>query len=152
MIRDVRAAIEVIRERTGLRDLDLDASGHAELVLDKDVSVHLTRVSDTEIELAAFMPSHDDGGTLASYRKLLAANGEATGEARFGLDGDGRTVLSERLTLRDLSEDALDAAIVSFARRSVALRTIEDGRVAAPGSPPSGDTVTPAGLGSMMRI
>lgn len=125
-MRDVREALEALKDLTGLSRLAFDANGRAELVIEEAVSIYLVRVSDVEIEVAAHFQPDQRQPTNDELRNLLRANADLEDDdARFALDVAGIPFLCQRIDVRSINPGDLDRVILDFAMRVSRLRHTE---------------------------
>lgn len=117
---DVRQAIAILRSNPKLRSLELDHKGQAEIVVEELLSVYLTRVSETDLDLSGWIEELDGAVDAALTKRLLVANavGGPTGSGRFALDEAGeRVMFVQRLDLRGVDADLLEKVFTDFVRR-----------------------------------
>lgn len=122
-MRDVREALEVLKDLTGLPRLAFDAEGRAEIVVQEALSVYLVRISETEMEIAAHVEADRRQPTDDALRHLLRANAELRDDgARFALDVAGTPFLCRRVDVARIEPRDLDRIVLGFARRVSTLR------------------------------
>ncbi|WP_187972888.1 type III secretion system chaperone [Aquibium microcysteis] len=122
-MRDVRQALETLKDLTGLQQLAFDAGGRAEIVVQDSLSVYLVRISETVMEIAAHVATDRRQPTDGGLRDLLRANADAgLADARFALDSAGVPFLCQRVDVAALEPDDLDRILLDFIRRVTRLR------------------------------
>lgn len=129
-MRDVREALEALKDLTGLPTLAFDAKGRAEIVVQEVLAVYLVRVSDVVMEIAAHVATDRRQPTEDGLRALLRANADLRNEdARFALDVAGAPFLCQRIDVAVLEPRDLDRILLDFVRRVSRLRQGEPGTV-----------------------
>jgi len=122
-MRDVREALEALKDLTGLPRLAFDAKGRAEIVVQEALSVYLVRVSDAVMEIAAHVEADRRQPTDEVLRKLLRANADVLNDgARFALDVNGAPFLCQRVDVALIEPRDLDRILLDFAKRVSRLR------------------------------
>ena len=128
-MRDVREALEALKDLTGLPHLSFDAKGRAEIVAQEALAVYLVRVSDTVMEIAAHIAGDRRQPSDDELRHLLRANADCgDGDARFALDIAGAPFLCQRVDVTSIGPGDLDRVLLDFIRLVSRLRQGEKGR------------------------
>ena len=117
-MQDVNHALSVLRARAGLAKLDFDAAGNAEIVVEGAMSVYLTRVSETEMELSCRIDPLTGGLNPQVMEQMLMANslGDGTGAARLAVDPDRKPLLCQRVDVAPLDAAGFEARLTMFVR------------------------------------
>ena len=122
-MRDVREALEALKDLTGLSRLAFDAEGRAEIVVQDALSVYVVRVSDVVMEIAAHIAIDRRQPTEDDMRNLLRANADFRNEdARFALDVAGMPFLCKRVDVSLIQPGELDHILLDFTKRVLRLR------------------------------
>jgi hypothetical protein len=122
-MRDVREALEALKDITGLSRLAFDAKGRAEIVVQEALSIYLVRVSDIVLEIAAYVAAGRRQPTDDELRNLLRANADIGNDgSRFALDVSGTPFLCQRIDVALIEPRDLDRILLDFAKRVSSLR------------------------------
>lgn len=154
-MKDVRDALEVLKDITGVRSLEFDGQGRAQLVVEDYISVYLYRISDRDLELAAYMTTSDRYVSSDQLKALLRLNSikDGTREARFALDAKGVPFLCQRINVHLSDKESLDRLVLGFVQDVVKYRDADLSRIADPGSPVrAGDQPPEDDLGAYIRV
>ena len=124
-MQSVEEAISFLRERTGLRQIDMAFGRDVELVFDGSTSVYFSKISDTELELTSRLTPFGAHPPADMMGRLLHAGWSATGGARISLDPrTGRVNLSERLDVSSVDGAVFEQCVMSFVVRSRAFNAM----------------------------
>lgn len=136
-MRDVRDALEALKDIIGATRLEFDGLGRAELIIEDQVSIYLFRISDHELELTAYTTTIDRYVSLEQLQALLRLNSIKHGlrEARFALDAKGVPFLCQRVDVHLVDRQALDRLVLGFAQCVITFRDADLTRAMDPGSP-----------------
>lgn len=154
-VKDVRDALEVLKDITGVATLEFDRLGRAELVIEDYISVYLYRISDHDLELAAYTTTSDRYVSSDQLKALLRLNSLEDGikEARFALDAKGVPFLCQRINVHRVEREALDRLVLGFVQTVAKYRDVDLNRLADPGSPMrSGDQPPEGDMGGFIRV
>jgi hypothetical protein len=136
-VKDVRDALEALKDITGAAAFEFDGLGRAELIIEDHLSIYLFRVSDSKLELAAYTTTSDRYVSLDQLKALLRLNSLKGGprQARFALDAKGVPFLCQRIHVQRLDRDELDRQVLGFIKCVATFRDADLSRAADPGMP-----------------
>jgi hypothetical protein len=106
----------------GLPGLQLDEDGHASLVFNQAVTIHLqARDTENDILLYAAPAALPEENGYAVALKLLRANflWRDTGGATLSLAGDDEVMLTQKLSIENLDLTAFQERFTTFARTAL---------------------------------
>lgn len=122
-MHNMHEAFQALARAAGLPDLRTNASGHAELVIEKVLRVYITEVSDSELELSCRLHGFDAKPSKALMREMLAANASQR-RGRLAIDPrTGAPMFGRRLDIAVLSGEDLETAFWDFVRDTAAWST-----------------------------
>lgn len=153
-MKDVNHAMSVLRQRAGIADLAFNADGQAELVIERAVSVYVTRVSDAVLEMSARIAALDGRLEREVMERLLVANslGDGTGHSRLAIDPRTRgALLCERVDVTALEAAPFEARFVAFVRHA-AYWQAEGARDVLAGEPADVPPATESWSANFIRI
>lgn len=136
-MRDVRDALEALKDIIGAPALEFDGHGRAELVIEDQLSVYLFRISDRDLELTAYTTTIDRYVSIEQLQALLRLNSIKTGikQARFALDARGVPFLCQRIDVHLVDREALDKLVLGFVQCVMTFRDADLTALRDPGSP-----------------
>lgn len=118
-MRDVYQALAFLKEKSGLGKLEFNSAGKVEIVFNKTISVIVSKVDQTSLELVSYLNAPAFGDSYAAAIGLLHANflGQGTGSGRVALDPEDDSLLyCERLDVAHLDEAGLEARVLAFVK------------------------------------
>jgi hypothetical protein len=154
-VRDVRDALEALKDIVGAPALEFDGIGRAELIIEDQISIYLFRISDRDLELAAYTTAIDRYVSFEQLQALLRLNAINKGlrEARFALDARGVPFLCQRVNVHLFDRGALDRLVLDFVKTVMTFRDADLTIATDPGSPVRADDLTKDGEGgSLIRV
>lgn len=136
-MRDVRDALEALKDIIGAPALEFDGFGRAELIIEDQISIYLFRISDRDLELTAYTTTIDRYVSQEQLKALLRLNSIKTGlrEARFALDAKGVPFLCQRINVHLVDREALDRLVLGFVQSVITFRDADLTPATDPGSP-----------------
>lgn len=149
-MRDVRDALEALKDIIGAQTLEFDGLGRAELVIEDQISIYLFRISDRDLELAAYTTTVDRHVSHDQLHALLRLNAIRSGlrRARFALDVRNVPFLSQRINVHLADREALDRLVLGFIQNVMTYRDADLGHVMNPGRPLRANDLPMEGDGS----
>lgn len=154
-MRDVRDALEALKDIIGAPALEFDGLGRAELVIEDKISIYLFRISDRDLELTAYTTTIDRHVSVDQLNALLRLNSIKSGlrQARFALDAKGVPFLCQRINVHLVDREALDRLVLGFVQSVVTFRDADLTHVMDPGSPVRSEELPNEGEGgSFIRV
>ena len=118
-MHDVHQALKSIEQSAGLKKLEFNSAGVAELKFDGEVSIYLVKISDTQLEFVNYLEISGYEADIYVLRALLHANhmGDATGCGRLALDPqDDELMFCERVNVTELDAKAFEARLLEFVK------------------------------------
>lgn len=120
-MRDVEFALASLKETSGLAHLDFNAAGKVELVFNKTLSVILSKVDATQLELVSYLSLNSFEIDTSSLVAVLHANflGQAVGGGRLAVDPEDNALLyCERVDVAPLDASALEKRVLAFVKHA----------------------------------
>jgi Tir chaperone protein (CesT) family len=154
-VRDVRDALEALKDIVGAPALEFDGQGRAELVIEDRISIYLFRISDRDLELTAYTTTIDRHVSFEQLNALLRLNSISNGlrQARFALDARGVPFLGQRINVHLVDREALDRLVLGFVQCVMTYRDADLTHLTDPGSPVRSEELPKDGdSGSFIRV
>ncbi|MDO6966465.1 type III secretion system chaperone [Rhizobium alvei] len=154
-MRDVRDALEALKDIVGAPTLEFDGVGRAELIIEDQISLYIFRISDHELELTAYTTATDRYVSVEQLQALLRLNSIDKGlrAARFALDARGVPFLCQRVDVQLVDREALDRLVLDFVKTVMTFRDVDLTIAKDPGSPVRADDLSKDGEGGpLIRV
>ncbi len=154
-MKDVRDALEALKDIVGTPTLEFDGLGRAELIIEDQISIYLFRVSDRDLELTAYTTAIDRYVSVDQLSALLRLNSVEKGlrQARFALDARGVPFLCQRINVHLVDRQELDRLVLGFVQNVLTFRDSDLTAATDPGSPLRADDLSRDGDdGTLIRV